>query len=45
MHYEYLERLNGWLEVAKNESKLEDVFNENYIPHTPMWIVHTTIKD
>ena len=28
IHYEYLERLNGWLEVVKNERKLEDVFQK-----------------
>ena len=44
IHYDYLERLNGWLEVVKNENKLDYVFNENHMI-TPMWIDHTTIKD
>jgi hypothetical protein len=44
IHYEYLERLNGWLEVVKNETKLEYVFNENYIVRTPKWIDHITTK-
>ena len=43
-HYEYLERLNEWLEVVKNEAKLEDVINENYIVHTSNWIEHLTTK-
>ena len=44
IHYDYLERLNGWLEVVKNENKLDHIFNENHMK-TPMWIDHTTTKD
>jgi hypothetical protein len=41
IHYDYLEKLNGWLEVVKNENKLDYVFNENHMI-TPIWIDHTT---